>query len=897
MALAGALAGALAIAALVFVVGQVAGPLPAPLHVTSGSAAVASDGHHLTVTAAVTNTTKSAQTGRVWWILSPPGQEPLWQHDAYRSADVRLRLAPDATEQPMWHEDALIPPGTYTLSIWVHRTLSNGTEVHSDELRVIDLQIPVGEGAAHLRRHAAPADGIAIAGATATMRGGTDPSTLDGSATVFNITSGGVQPQLRWELVSAANSQWWTAGSAAEASNGPLFMSAPSHATDVVHRDLAPPLGRYVLRLSLLEQGRVVDQVLLDMVTPDFDSWDPSIARVSPPVGPAMVESIATEHTWTDGRTNSLTAVLLNRTDQAQLVQMGWVLGPPGDPTPWNHAVAALDVPQDAVLGPGASLEIQLPPQGVGAIVGPGDYQLSIWVHVRAPSGQMVHSDAASAAGGVTVPPWDPSVHRLSLPAGPVAVDAISPPARWGDGDPITVTLRNLSAAPQDTRAWWVLGKVGVPQPFNDPVATLFPPPELALGPGEVRQVQLDNATPVMPGTYALSIWVHVKDRTGTFDHSDGVFASKSIDVSFDPSLARTTLPKGPVSVDAISTASTWTLGELADVTVRLVNSSDQAQQAQLQWFLGTRGDPQPYAHAGGALRSPVVVTIGAHTSATADLPDVALAMPGRYALTAWVDVLAVGWQNSDGVEASAPVTVATFDASVARSELPTGPVMIEAVTLPGAWQQGVPVSVSMRVRNLTTSAQNVALSTAVAGSARGSLVTPQGVSLGPGSEQTVAITAAAVASPGVAVLDVVADVGGAQSDAVQASNAVSMAAFDRTVVRTALPTGPLMVEAIGVPSSWTRGQAVTVTVRVRNLTDMAQSAAAGWSLTPAGGPPSGGGSSSTVNVAPWSTATITITATFSGSPGTYTLRVSASGGTGAPSSDAVSCSQSMQVS
>ena len=896
--LAFALAGVVAIAVLVVVVGQVAGPLPAPLHVTSGSAAVAADGHHVTVNAAVTNTTKSVQIGRVWWILSSPGQQPLWQHDVYRSADERLRLAPGATLQRVWHEDALIPPGTYTLSIWVHRSLANGTEVHSDEMQVIDLDIPVGEGATHLRRHAAPTDGIAIVSATATMHGGTDPSTLDGAATVVNTTGGGKQPQLRWELVGAANSQWWTAGSAAETSDGPLIVSPSSHAEDMVHRDLAPPLGRYLVRLSLLEQGRVVDQVLLDLVTPNLDRWDSSIARVSPPVGPVMVESIATEHTWTDGRTNSLAAVVLNRTDQAQVAQVGWVLGRPGDPTPWNHADAALDAPQDAALAPGASLDIPLPPQGAGAIVGPGEYQLSIWIHVSATSGRMVHSDAASAASSVTVPPWDPSLHRLSLPAGPVAVDAISRPARWADGDPVTVTLRNLSASPQDMRAWWVLGKVGDPQPFNDPVATLTPAPELVLGPGEVRQLPLDNATPVMPGTYALSIWVHVKDPTGTFDHSDGVFASKSMDVSFDPSLARTHLAKGPVSVDAISTASTWTPGEPTDVAVRLVNSSDQTQVVQLQWFLGTRGDPQPFAHAAASLRSPAVVSIGAHATATADLPDVALAMPGRYALSAWVNVLAGGWQNSDGVEAGAPVTVAPFDASVARSSLPAGPVMIEAVTAPGAWQQGVPVPLSIRVRNLTTAAQNVALSTNVARSARGGLVAPQVVSLGPGAEQTVAIAAAAVGPPGAGVLDVVANVGGAQSDAVQTAGAVSMASFDPSVVRTAVPTGALMVEAIGAPATWTSRQAVTVTVRVRNLTAGAQTAGATWSLTPPGGPAAGGGSSSTVTVAPWSTATITMTATFSGSPGTYTLAVSASSGApGAPSSDAVSCSQSIQVS
>lgn len=522
-----------AIAALVVIVGRVVQPADAPLHVTSGWAQVASDGHHVSMSASLVNTTTSSQTGRVWWILSPPNEQPLWQHDIYRSADRGLSLAAGVAQTFTWQEDVLVPPGTYTLSIWVHRNLSNGTEVHSDELQVVDLRIPVGEGASHLRRHSAPTDGLVIAGASATMHGGADPSSLDGMATIDDTMSGASQPQLRWELVAIpSDGDWWSPGAAAEASKGAIAVSASSPVSAVVHSELLLPLGRYELRLTLVEHGNVVDQVLLDQVTPDFDHWDPSVSRFSGPVGAVAVESIATEHTWLDGRTNSLVAVVVNRTDQAQVTQVGWVLGRPGDPTPWNHLDAALDAPQTLVLSPHDAVRVSLPPQGTGGIVGPGTYQLAIWVHVRTASGAMVHSDAASAAAGVTVPSWDSSLLRLGLPEGPVAVDAVSAPTRWGKGQATTVTLRNMSALPQDARVWWVLGKVGDTQPFNDPVATLQPQPVIVLGPGEVRQVKLANPLSVVPGTYALSIWVHVKTSAGDFEHSDDVFGSQPVVVS-----------------------------------------------------------------------------------------------------------------------------------------------------------------------------------------------------------------------------------------------------------------------------------------------------------------------------------------------------------------------------
>jgi hypothetical protein len=60
---------------------------------------------------------------------------------------------------------------------------------------------------------------------------------------------------------------------------------------------------------------------------------------------------------------------------------------------------------------------------------------------------------------------------------------------------------------------------------------------------------------------------------------------------------------------------------------------------------------------------------------------------------------------DSDAVRSATPVTLASFDASIRRRWLPGGPLMIEAISAPTDWSAGKAVTVSVRLRNTTSSA------------------------------------------------------------------------------------------------------------------------------------------------------------------------------------------------
>jgi hypothetical protein len=145
---------------------------------------------------------------------------------------------------------------------------------------------------------------------------------------------------------------------------------------------------------------------------------------------------------------------------------------------------------------------------------------------------------AVSLARMWTTPPTPPTAAMVGLklardrPAsGPVQIDAIQTSMLWSRSEHAhaDVAVRNDKGYPIAARVWWIVGHVGDPHPWVDPVL-LSSTVSVTLAPHTQAMVPVSAANLPPDGTYALSAWVHTSIG-GAFTPSDGVALSAGLTV------------------------------------------------------------------------------------------------------------------------------------------------------------------------------------------------------------------------------------------------------------------------------------------------------------------------------------------------------------------------------
>jgi len=154
---------------------------------------------------------------------------------------------------------------------------------------------------------------------------------------------------------------------------------------------------------------------------------------------------------------------------------------------------------------------------------------------------------AVSLAQTWTTPPTPPTAAMVGLKlardraaSGPVQINAIQTTMLWSRSRDARalVAVQNNKDYPVTARVWWIVGHVGDPHPWVDPVS-LSSTASVNLAPDAHAVVPVSDAKLPPDGTYTLSAWVHTSVG-GAFTPSDGVALSAGLTVDAATPLVHT---------------------------------------------------------------------------------------------------------------------------------------------------------------------------------------------------------------------------------------------------------------------------------------------------------------------------------------------------------------------
>jgi hypothetical protein len=527
----------------------------------------------------------------------------------------------------------------------------------------------------------------------------------------------------------------------------------------------------------------------------------------------------------------------------------------------------------------------------------------------------------ASLAGCLFLTAYAAQFNRTALAGAGISVKLASATASSPDGRSLSVTVAvaNYTLAVSPAKVWWTLGRQGSGSAWRNADYT-SEQRTIAVPAGGHATVRWDETPGVTDGAYAVTAWLHIRDSTGRFVHAD-VKAAGTITWrrGHDPDLLlRHQAPIGGVAFEAL-TASTdpQDFPAILHVSGQIRNASLHPTMMDVSWDL-TEGRPSGLSGWSG---EPLVFSgdatpIGLPANEVTELRIVQMIPlpPGKYSLRV---LLTDGLETYDRVALPDPVVVGMPAAG--KRELPAGSLMVERIEAPTSWSEGQRATVNLWLRNLSGQPQQgeVGWILGAPGDSRPwqdpiAAADPHRISLAPwGEQQVVLASAALVVPPGkyeltgwVHGLD--ATGASVHSDAVRSGQSITVAGWDPSVSRRALPAGSLMVERIEAPISWSEGQRVTVDLWLRNLTGQVQQGEVGWILGTPGDSrpwqdPIATGAPHRVTLAPWGGQRVRLA---SGAlvvpPGQYKLTgwVHAQDGKGAfVHSDAVASIQSITLS
>jgi hypothetical protein len=301
-----------------------------------------------------------------------------------------------------------------------------------------------------------------------------------------------------------------------------------------------------------------------------------------------------------------------------------------------------------------------------------------------------------------------------SNPSAPICIGSLSASVKRG-GDTVSVQLDvvNDRGTVQVGKAWWLLSKPGQkPSWLHDQYHSVEQ--EVALGPRGHRTLDWTEDAVIPDGFYEFSAWIHVKTPTGAFaDSYSNTVAPFYINSSRDhTNLLRYSMPAGSAAVRAASaTVITGSVSALnSKITVDSRSNDASSLMASLEITATLSGDYARWWEEPVIFSKQNPISVG----------------PGKSVETRFDAVLPVGLKlspRSYGIRFRlmtpdhAIVDQAEFrtawigepgDPSVRRDFLPTGPMSIEGIEAPLTYTAGQPVTVRLKLRNLTGDSQVV---------------------------------------------------------------------------------------------------------------------------------------------------------------------------------------------
>jgi hypothetical protein len=366
----------------------------APLCIDKFSASVAADGRTISVSVGVTNTSASTERGKVWWLLSPPGEEPTWQHDIYQSAPHYFHVGSHGRGVVRWTEEILIGAGFYNLSAWIHVKDASGNFVHSDGKSAAALYIASATDGPTLLRHSQPTGAVAVKGGVNMIQSGSCPA-IHSTVRLENASKTKQTIGLAWALITLKGQfpRWWDGPSVFSGGRQELTLGSgdrfEARIDSVLPANLRLGTGSYGLRIALDSGGTTEDLALVGDVWRVSTTETPKDHRTFLPSGSVMIGALEAPNAAVQNQKYAASLEVCNLTSQRQSAEVWWILGRVGDATPWQDPVA-ISPSLRVNLAPWGDVTATPTPVRVGAR---GRYELSAWVHVRALTGAFVHSD------------------------------------------------------------------------------------------------------------------------------------------------------------------------------------------------------------------------------------------------------------------------------------------------------------------------------------------------------------------------------------------------------------------------------------------------------------------------------------------------------------------------
>jgi hypothetical protein len=259
---------------------------------------------------------------------------------------------------------------------------------------------------------------------------------------------------------------------------------------------------------------------------------------------------------------------------------------------------------------------------------------------------------SAGGIGGVNIDHGPQAV-------GPVTVVGVTSGLVWADNasTATSITVQNTSAAPVRAMVWWILGRLGDAEPWNDP-AMESAHLQVTLAAHATKTVLLPSSTvaAVRPGIYRLSLWAHNLDvATGQWIHSDGREMIGNVQVVHAPTnIAHLKPASTNLWLDGADPLGSWVSGGPAHLRVQIVNASAVVKTVQVRWSLaGGRGSSTRSMTAAS--------TVNPGTVTTLNVPMTQLPHAGSKTLSVTLyESGPAGSIQQDEIQLPAPITVAS---------------------------------------------------------------------------------------------------------------------------------------------------------------------------------------------------------------------------------------------
>ena len=271
----------------------------------------------------------------------------------------------------VWDEPVNILNGSYEPTAWVGLERGDGVVLQATG----DESVDVSDNDAPARVDAA---GASLITGVDVQVSGAELLTVRGS--VSSEEAG----ELKVDVVRAnAREPWW----AIEAVKTAIVDADElTHEFDLLH---ALPPGDYMVRLQLLQEEMLVDQIMLPTVASVLDLG--TARRDGPVAGDLAIVAVnVPDAEWAQPNEALVEIEVQNLSTEPVSGKFWWLLSAPGEPEPWRFVDArSFDVGRS--LEPRERRTIRLAIDGL-LPAGQG-FELTVWSHIDTGSGETQHSD------------------------------------------------------------------------------------------------------------------------------------------------------------------------------------------------------------------------------------------------------------------------------------------------------------------------------------------------------------------------------------------------------------------------------------------------------------------------------------------------------------------------